>query len=214
MLAFITENLGWKLLSLFAAVLVWVAVASEPELETAVNAPVEYRNSPRDLEISSEIASTVRLELSGVGGRLRSFASGPDPVLLDFSSVKAPGERTFNIDAQTVRLPRGVQFVRAVPAQLRFRFEKRESREVPVEVRWSGNLPKGLHLSRVEVTPERLTIVGPQSHIDMVQSVRTDPIDLSAAHTGEEFTAAPFIDEPQVRFQNFQPVRVRVILNN
>ncbi|MGA2592327.1 MAG: hypothetical protein ABSH32_20640 [Bryobacteraceae bacterium] len=47
-----TQNVGWKLLSLAAAVLLWIAVASEPELSTFISLPVEYKNLPTDLEIS------------------------------------------------------------------------------------------------------------------------------------------------------------------
>src|SRR3981081_4511069 len=117
MLKYIVDNLAWKLVSLLAALVIWLAVASEPELETVLNVPVQFRNAPRNLEISSGIASTVELELSGISGRLRSFGAAPDPVVLDFSKVNAPGERTFNIDSGTIRLPRGVRLVRAVPAQ-------------------------------------------------------------------------------------------------
>ena len=47
-----TTNIGWKLLSLAAAVALWVSVASEPELATLRSVPVEYKGVPDDLEIT------------------------------------------------------------------------------------------------------------------------------------------------------------------
>ena len=210
----ILNDWPWKLVSVLAAVIIWVVVASEPEIATVLRVPVQYKDAPLDLEISSDIAGNVRLELMGVSGTLKTFSSVPSPVVLDFSSVHGPGERTFNIDAKAVKLPRGVQLVRAVPAQLRYVFERQEQRFVPVEVQWSGTLPNGAQISNVRTDPQKLAVIGPQSRVSLVHSVSTDPINLSSLKSGQPVTTSPFIAEPQVRFVNFQPVHVTVIVRN
>ena len=212
MIARFFRDWPWKLVCLFAAFLIWLAVASEPEMATVLRVPVQYKNAPRDLEISSDIAGTVRLELVGVSGQLKSFSAVPAPVILDFSTVRAPGERTFNIDSSTIRLPKGVQLIRAVPAQLRYVFERRETRSVPVIVEWSGN-PRG-QVVRVRTDPATLEVTGPQSKVALVQSVSTDPVNYKDVQSGQPVMTSPFIAEPQVRFVHFQPVRVTVILKN
>jgi hypothetical protein len=45
----ITRNLGWKLLSVALAVLLWITVEGEPELVTVQSVPVYYRNVDADL---------------------------------------------------------------------------------------------------------------------------------------------------------------------
>ena len=45
------QNLGWKLLSLAIAVVIWALVATEPELATFANVRLEYKNLPEGLEI-------------------------------------------------------------------------------------------------------------------------------------------------------------------
>jgi hypothetical protein len=208
------QDWPWKLACLLAAVAVWLAVASEPEMATVLRVPIQYKLRPGNLEISSEIVSSVQLELLGVSGRLKEFSAVPAPVVLDFSTVRSPGERTFNIDGTSVRLPKGVQLIRAVPAQLRYVFEDRESRSVPVEVQWSGVPRKGGHIVRVRADPSTLDVVGPRSRVDRVISVQTDPVNLDAVQSGKPVLTSPFIAEPEVRFSNFQPVRVTVILKN
>jgi YbbR domain-containing protein len=213
-LSALAKNWAWKLLSLTAAALLWLAVASEPEMATVLRVPVQYQNAPRNLEISSRIDDTVRIELMGLSGRLRAFEAAPSPVILNFDSVHAAGERTFNIDFRTVKLPRGVQLIRAVPAQLRFVFENQSRRFVPVQVRWSGSLPRGRSMVRFEADPSSLEVVGPASYVSRVRSVETDPIDLASLKNGEIVSTHPYIEEPEVRFGNFQRIRVRAILKN
>jgi hypothetical protein len=76
LLGLVTQNIGWKLLSLAIALVVWGVVANEPELSTFATVSVEYRNLPDDLEISSDPVSTVKLELRGPSGELRGVGDG------------------------------------------------------------------------------------------------------------------------------------------
>src|SRR5262245_32399121 len=133
------HNFWWKMLSLVIAGAIWAVVSNEPELGTVATVRVEYKNLPDDLEISSEPISTVALELRGPSGQLRdpSGAGIRPEVVLDMTSVQ-PGERTFSIGDENVKLGNGVRLVRAIPSQARFRFERRRTMEVPVEPRFSG----------------------------------------------------------------------------
>ena len=212
MIRFITEHWGWKLFALFCATLIWLGVASEPEMSTVLTVPVLFKDAPRALEVSHGIVSTVRLELSGISGRLKSFSAAPAPVVLDLSKVDSPGERTFNIDADNVKLPRGVTLVRSVPAQLRLTFEIQVQKTVPVSLEWSGAQPNPLRTARIIIDPPALVVVGPQSHVASVTSVSTDPVPADALLRGKTVLTSPYIAEPEVRFLNFRPVRVRAIL--
>ena len=85
----VTENIGWKLLSLFIAVALWVVVASEPELSTFATVRLEYRNLPDELEVSSEPVATVALELRGPSGELGANGESVHPaVILDMSGIR------------------------------------------------------------------------------------------------------------------------------
>jgi YbbR domain-containing protein len=210
---FILQNWPWKLLSLSAAALLWMAVASEPEMSTYIRVPVVYKDAPENLEISSTIENSVRVQVSGVSSHLREASLNPPPVVLDLSSVRAPGVRTFDIDASDVRL-RGVEFLSSAPAQLHFTFENRLERSVPVQVQWSGTLPQGKRMEAAHADPAQMMIVGPASHVQAVRSVSTDPIDLGLLHDGEVVTTTPFVDETQVRFQKFQIVHVQVVIKD
>ncbi len=120
MMGWLTQNLGWKAGSLVIATLLWISVSNEPELSTFQSVPVEYKQMPENLEISSNVDETVRLELRGPSGRLRDLRDAKLAVVLDFSTIHQAGDRTFSIDDHNVSLPRGIRLVRAIPGRLQF----------------------------------------------------------------------------------------------
>jgi YbbR domain-containing protein len=211
MTGFFTKNIGWKLVSVGAAVLLWVSVSSEPELATFHSVPVEYKGVPDDLEISSNFIESVVLELRGPSGRLRDLRDTRPAVVLDFSSVRQPGERTFSIDPGNVSLPRGIQLMRALPAQLQFRFEHRTVREVPVEAQLSAP-HEGYSVTSYEVIPPKLTIAGPATSVERTNSVKTDLVDINGVVGSRQFRVNTYLAERQLRFQSPSQVIVRVVV--
>jgi len=207
------DHLGWKLLSLWIAVMIWALVASEPELSTFASARLEYRNIPDDMEIASDPVSTVSLELRGPSGALRGL--GGDGIraeaVLDMAGIR-PGEHTFSIGDHNVKLPRGVTLVRALPAEVRFDFERRASRTVPVQAQFSGLGANGYLLESSEVIPKEVRIVGPSSHVSRVTAVVTDPVDVSNVVGTSEFRVNAFVEEPYVRLISPSEVVVRVTM--
>lgn len=215
-LRFFTQNAGWKLLSLVVAIAYWMTVASEPELATIVSVPVQYRNFPKDLDISSEIQDSVDIEARGMRGRLRDLADSKTAAVLDFASVTEPGVRTFSLTDNEIKVGRGIELIRIIPAQLRFTFERKMERLVPVTVNFSGKLPAGLQLDSDTITPPQLTVSGPESHVRRVTVVQTDPFDLNHVTGNTEQTLAVFVDQPQVHLNGNSPrvlVRIKIRKN-
>lgn len=204
-----TSNIGWKLLSLAAAVALWVSVASEPELATLRTVPVEYKGVPDNLEISSSFVEDVVLEMRGPASRLRDLRDTRPAVVLDFSSVHEAGERTFTIDSSAANLPRGIQLVRSIPEQLRFQFELRITREIPVDVRLSP--PRdGYAVAGIKVTPSALKVTGPETSVERMRAVTTDPVDISGVIASQQYRVNTYLTEPRARFQSPSQVVVQV----
>jgi hypothetical protein len=206
----ITHNFGWKLGSLALAVLLWFAILGEPELVTTHTAPILYKNLPQGLLIGSDALDQVRVELRGPSGKLSPDRLAETAVLLDLTDVKGSGERTFTLSDGDFHLPQGVTFLRSVPSQLRVRFAKLASREVPVNIRIYAAPPAGYRVVRQEVVPEKLPIAGPEGRVAAVTGADTDAIDLSGITANAEIKASAFISDPQVRFVISPAVIVKV----
>jgi diadenylate cyclase len=209
-MSFFTRNLLWKLVALVAAFGVWLNVANEPDLATVVSVPVEYNHFPQDLEISSDIVEMIDLEARGPSGQLRNLHDSRIAAIIDFASVKAPGERTFTVTAAELKLPRGIELIRTIPAQLRFKFERRATRFVSVDVPFSGKLPAGLSIAGIDIEPRQLQIAGPESHVLGSGKLVSDPFDLTSVTGDIAQTLAVYAGEPEVRILNKPQVRVKI----
>jgi hypothetical protein len=204
---------GWKLLSLAVAVAIWAMVASEPELSTFISTPIEYKSLPDDVDIASNPVTSVMLELRGPSGELRGLnGDGLHPqVVIDLSSA-APGERTYTIGDGSVKLPRGVRLVSALPGEVRFTFEARTVRAVPVRVRFAGEGHNGYFVASQTATPPSLKIEGPASHVTGMAEALTDPVDVSDSVGTESFRVNAFVADPFVHIQSSPQVTVTVTM--
>jgi YbbR domain-containing protein len=210
MIEFVTRNLGWKLLSLAVAFLFWLNIAREPDLATIISVPVEYNNFPAGLEISSKIVESIYVEARGPAGQLRNLQDSRIAAVIDFSTVDAPGERTFTLTSRQLNLPRGITLIRTIPAQLRFTFEKKLTREVSVNVKFSGTLPPGLSVADVEVEPRELSITGPESRVRESKELVSDPFDLTGVTGDAQHTLGVYEAEPEVRILDAPQVTVKI----
>lgn len=205
-----THNPGLKALALGLAVWIWYESAYEPELAAAVSIPIEYRNLPRDLEIASGFTTSAMLEVRGPASRLRRVSDGSVAAVLDLGAVHEPGELTFGIGPGQIDLPRDVSLVRVIPAQVHFGFERRVTRDAPVAVRFTGTLAPGLRMTGYEPVPRTLQVTGPSSAIDDLDSLQTDPINLTAIRSDTDRTVSVFAGASGVRFVSTPRVIVKV----
>lgn len=204
------KNLGWKLLSLLLAILVWLAYTSTPDVVTTHTAPIVYRNLAPGWMVTGNSPENVHLELRGAAGRLTAASLSEAVVLFDLANVNTTQERTFTVVESNLNLPPGVTFLRAVPSQLRLRLARMASKDVPVDVQFSGSLPPGYHIREKSVSPSRLRVAGPEARVSTVTQVQTDPIELYSLRQSGEYRVDAFVDDPQVHFESSPAVKVKV----
>lgn len=194
----ITENFWLKVISLVIAVLLWLITVGGQDSTTAVSIPIQLRNIPQDLELSSEIPDSAYVEVRGPSRRMSSQELNNAIVVIDLAKVDRAGERTFSILGGNVNLPSGVEFIRAVPSQLRLKFEPRLTREVPVVPRFAI-VPANYQIANQTVSPNTVKIVGPESRVTAINRVQTDPIELPADDEELTFQVHAFAGDGQVR---------------
>ena len=203
------HNLGWKALSLLIAIILWTAVAREPQLATSLSVPVEFKNMPNDLDFSTAVPDRVRLEVRGQSGRLSRENLSDVAVVLDLSDAHV-GERTYTIRDRNLNLPAGVSFDRTVPSQVTLHFEHLISREIPVRAVVRKTQP-GYHVTKIALDPAGVRVRGPEERVSTMESIPTDPIDLSGVVGEKTFRTHVNVGDPQVRTD--VPVTVAVTIS-
>jgi YbbR domain-containing protein len=206
------HNLGWKIISLLIAVVLWILTAREPELATSLSVPIQLKNIPDTLDISSEMPDRVRLEVRGLSSRLTRDNVVEAAVVLDLATVTRPGDRTFTFQDRNVKLPRGVRFYKAVPSQITIHFERLMYKTVPIRASFVAKPPDGWAVTGSSLDPRTVRIAGPASHVRPIEFITTDPIDLSNITGKAEMRVHLNVGDPQVRLDPITQVQYTVTL--
>lgn len=203
-----THNLGLKLLSLTIAFSIWFFVNfGERDAEETVRAPLELRNIPAHLIITSPRVDFIDLRVSGPRALLGRIDRDRLAISLDLGGVR-PGAAVFRVDADMLNLPRGVKVVRITPAQLTMELERVAHKSVPVHLRLNGKIPNGLQVTDTKVAPDRVQVTGPASDVEDVQSANTEPLDIDEARAGT--VERELALEPPSEYVTFSANRVAV----
>jgi YbbR domain-containing protein len=193
-----TDNIPAKLFSIFIAFLLWVALVDEPELIETVTVPVEYRNLSSALDLSPDAPTRIQVQVRGPRGRLNEVSPERTNIVLDLGSMSTPSARTFTIQANSINLPAAVTLVRAMPSQLRVKLERRLYKELPVVVAYEDLLPSSLKIIATEVSPPSVKVVGPESRIELADSLRTEPISLTEINSGKPIRVNVLLTDPEL----------------
>jgi YbbR domain-containing protein len=207
----VLHNLGIKLLSLALAVGLWLAVASDPVAEVAVEVPIEFRNIPENLEISTESIPRAEIRVRGPQRVVRRLQPADIYAEIELGGMK-PGERTFDLTAQQVHKPRSLEVEQVIPNQFHLTFDTRLTRQVPVRPRAFGNFAAGYQIGHIDVDPATITISGPNKRVAAVEAAITDAIDASGTMDRATFVRHAYVSDPLVQVMNPNPVRVTVIM--
>src|SRR4051812_6186743 len=127
-------------------------------------------------------------------------------------SDAGPGEHTFTITGRNVRVMNGVRLMRAIPSEVRFRFEPRRNHIVPVRVRFLNEGQNGWVVDSFKVDPPEMEIAGPRSRVARIAEVMADPVDLTTATGVAEFRVNVFAEDSFVRFMNAPEAVVTVTM--
>jgi YbbR domain-containing protein len=174
------EDWNLKLLALAITLGLWFGVTGQraPATVRLPRVQLSFRLPP-DMEISNDPRSEVEVTLTGSKRELDRLNGRDLAAYVDVSDMK-PGERVVQLAAGRVKidLPEGVRIDSVEPGTIPLRLEPRVEREIEVEARLEGNLPEGYELRGINITPGKVRVRGPASHVHALQKALTETIPL------------------------------------
>ena len=172
------NNLGLKVLSLFLAFGVWLAVSAprrERVIERAFAAPLSLVNMPRNLIITTSVPDTISIRLRGRMSDLRSLSSQNLEVPINLSGLAA-GETTVTVPPQAINVPPEIEVVSVNPTQVKFRLEAVRQKVVNIRPLLVGEPHAGYITGDPSISPEQALVSGPASQIHHLSEVATERI--------------------------------------
>lgn len=174
------EDWNLKLLALAITLGLWFGVTGQraPATVRLTRVQVSFR-LPADMEISNDPRDEVEVTLTGGKGELDRLNGRDLVAYVDVSDMK-PGERVVQLAPGRVKieLPEGIRIDSIEPNTIPLRLEPRVEREVEVEARLEGSLAEGYELRGINLTPSRVRVRGPASHVNELQKALTETIPL------------------------------------
>lgn len=173
----LTENLTIKIISIALAVFLWFFVTFKGQTETSLDVPLEFKNTPSEMEVFKQSAKKITVSISARERILREIAQNDIRVIVDLSNVKL-GENSIPLTKSSVKLPRGVEILRIDPSTVKLYLDKKEQKAVPVKAVITGKPQKGFIVSSVEINPSSINIEGAKRELDRIRLIKTEPIDI------------------------------------
>lgn len=205
------HNIGLKLVSLALAVGLWANVARDPIAEVEMRVPIEFHNLPTNLEVDSANFTEAQIRLRGPQRLIHQLQNGDVRAELDLAAVN-PGERTFDLTARHVHVPRDLEVVQIIPGQYHLSFDTRDVRIVEVRPRMTGSFASGVRVAQVIADPPKVTISGPRRRVEAVEAAITDAVDASGTMTRASFVTQAYVPDPLIQVVHPTPIRVTVIM--
>jgi len=177
------RNLAFQVgASLVLALFFWTTIifAQREFVERGYTVAVEYSAPAANLVMVGERKREVQLYLGGTRSIIDSLNPSNLSVKIDISSFK-PGTQSVFITSEHVEMPRGVSLIEAMPSHLELTLAQVAEHWARVIPQLVGDLPGGLRLGSIEVVPEKVRVISPQTGSSPeILSVTSTPIYLES----------------------------------
>jgi YbbR domain-containing protein len=204
------RNWHLKLISLVLATGLWAQVTRTTTSETGVSVPLEYQNIPTKMEVYGDTTNRVEVRLRGPSSLLRAVSAQDVSLSIDMEKMATGQEKVVPLTPDLVHAPFGVEVVRVNPARVRLTVETTREKLARVLPILNGFVRNGFEVERTTITPETVTIEGPESHVQEVETVSTTPISLKDRTATFTETVDLDITDPVVRVPKSTSVKVEV----
>ena len=162
----------------------WLNLALNETYEKEFSIPVSVVGAPKNVVLTSSETDTVKVTIRDKGFTLLTYMYGDilKKINLNFRSY-SKNNGTGSISAQDLQkmvyqqLASGSRITSVKPDKLEFFYNYGAKKQVPV--RWSGRvIPEELYfISRVEYSPDSITIYAPEEKLDSINMVYTEQLN-------------------------------------
>ncbi len=176
------SDIGLKTLSVFLAISLWFFVTYRGQTETVVDAPIEFKNIPKGLEILKQNIKKVSLNIRGHERTLRSLGPSDIRVVVNLLNAKQ-GEADYYFSPDNIVRPRAIKILRMEPTYAKVTLDESVSKFVVVKPYVVGTPDLGYQVVSATAEPSTVKVEGPRTEVARINMLRTEPVDISGLDT-------------------------------
>ncbi len=176
--------------SLALAFFLWLALAGQDTSTTEISVPLELTNLPSDLTIKTDLPTAVNFQVLANAAQLRFLTDRKLQIWIDASSARE-GYNAFPVDPDALELPRGVQVRKVSPQVLEFEAVRTSDKVVPLRATVTGAVSQGFRVQALTLSPDEVTLRGPQELLKAIDELPTTPIALEGLTRDTQLVVTP-----------------------
>ena len=166
--------------------LFWIIISLNKTYETRIAIPVEYLNTPAEIELMAELPTHITLKVKDKGTTLIGYSSRQfTPLTIDFNDYTAynnsdewsiPTASTFDKEIKELLNP-STQVLDYFPPAIEIEKKLLSQKRVPVRATTHLSYERQYYPSdSIQIEPKEVTLYGYQEIIDTITCVYTTPI--------------------------------------
>ena len=210
----IVRNWELKLLSLFLAFVLWLSLIPEEKTlsERTITIPLQTHNLPANIELVEKPDPTVDVTIRAPNRMINEVSAANVFIKLNLSAATL-FQQEYPLNETMVSLPPGAEVIRISPTKVRLKLERTQEAMLDIVPTVIGQAKEGYGISKIEITPPRVLVRGPESKIREKVKVTTSPINISELTASTEVEADLILPKPELRLASaVTRVRVRIFL--
>jgi YbbR domain-containing protein len=208
------RNWELKLLSLVLAFILWLSLIPEEKTfsEKTLTIPLETHNLPPDIELVEKPNATVDVTVRAPNRMIDEISAANVFAKLNLSSATV-FQQEYPLNETMISIPTGAAVVRISPTKVRLKLERTEEAMLDIVPTVIGQAKAGYGVSKIEITPPRVLVKGPESKIRDKDKVSTSPINISDLSATTEVDADLILPKPELRLASPRArIRVKIFL--
>ncbi len=198
-----------KLISLLAAIVLWLIVSGERDTEWSYLVPLKLKNLPQDMIVTNNVPEFIDVRLQGPRSFMQEITPQQMKVEINLADLKL-GSNIHPLTPDQIKVPRGINITRINPSYLSLEAERLLKKEVRVKGETRGNPATDFVVESVEVMPAAVEIMGPEKETRNIIQLKTGVVDITGINSDLSKEVAIDKGGQNIRFSKDEPVVVSV----
>ncbi|MEI6613411.1 MAG: CdaR family protein [Chrysiogenales bacterium] len=176
-----------KTSALLLAVLVWAIISGQEKTysEKTLKIPIEIINVSPNLEVVNLQPEEARISLKGSANLILKIRPESLAIKIDLKNITESSKLNYFAE-DYLEIPQGIQIISLHPKMIEVYVEEFDAKEVPVKIRFHGQLKEPLKLKEAKVIPDRVTIIGYKSQLGNITVVLTEEVNLDEIEASQK----------------------------